>query len=253
MKGVSLSIMPALMKRISIIALVTSVVSLLVSSCNHETSDSEIADKCIFSSSFITWFYTMDEGELILETYDKSKSTYTFIWQGGYSDYYTKDHNPNEYDNLCDKYGDRGLNAYLEIGNQASTNSFSRITVTSDIDFPGHPAGSDLSDIVFVRMLSAKQFIDSGYSDKYLRPYPVMIEDVRVITATEGWTKIYKLAKDVTKEDLTLLARDFRVEFHDKPLVEDSDALITVKLEQEGADTIIGSCRVNFSHPDTAY
>lgn len=187
------------MKRISIIALVTSVVSLLVSSCNHETSDSEIADKCIFSSSFITWFYTMDEGELILETYDKSKSTYTFIWQGGYSDYYTKDHNPNEYDNLCDKYGDRGLNAYLEIGNQASTNSFSRITVTSDIDFPGHPAGSDLSDIVFVRMLSAKQFIDSGYSDKYLRPYPVMIEDVRVITATEGWTKYTNWPKMLRK------------------------------------------------------
>lgn len=241
------------MKRTSIIALITTTVSLLISSCSQETSDSEIVDDPIFSSSFITRFYTMDAGDLILETYDEDKSTYTFIWQGGYSDYCAKDHNPEEYDNLCDKYGDHGLNAYLEIGNQASSNNFNHITISSDSDFPGHPAGSDLSDIIFVRLLSAKQFIDSGYSDKCLSPYPVRIEDVRVITATEGWTEIYKLAKDITKEDLMLIARDFRVEFHDKPLVEDNDALITVKLEQEGVETIVGSYRVNFSHPDSVY
>ena len=236
------------MRTKSIIALSFTSIMLLINSCTNEVMDNNNkGGEYFFSSCFITRYYTMDAGDLILDTYDEGQSIYTFVWQGSSSDYYTKDHNSNEYNQLCYKYGDSGLNAYLEKENLASTNSFNCITITCDSEFPGHPVGNNLNDIVFVRLLSAKPFIDSGYSNDYLNSSPILIDGNRLISSTEGWTEVCKLAKDISKEDLMLISRYIRFEFHDRPVSDNKDVVITVALEQEGATPIVSSYGVNFS------
>lgn len=215
-------------------------------SCTKEGGKELMGGDYLFSNSFITWFYKMDSANLLLDTHDVDKSIYTFIWQGHFSDYFTKEKNPDEYKILCDKYGDSGLNAYLEIDNQASINNFSGISITSDHDFPDHPAGSDLSDIVYVRLSSAKPFIDSGYSKSYLNSDPVLINNFRLISATEGYTDVYKPAKDITKDDLMLIARNITIEFRDKPIEDKNDVFITVSLKQDGDIPIVSTYGVNF-------
>ena len=153
---------------------------------------------------------------------------------------------PEGFEKQCDKYGDSGLKAYMEIDNQASINDFSGITVTSDSDFPGHPAGEDLSDIAYIRLATAKPFIDSGYSNSYLNSDSVLINNIRLISASEGYTFVYKLAKDITKEDLKLIARNFTIEFHDRPIDDRNYAYITVSLIQEGAEPVASTFGVNF-------
>lgn len=73
-----------------------------------------------------------------------------------------------------------------------------------------------------------------------------MINNIRLISASEGYTFVYKLAKDITKEDLMLIARNFTIEFHDRPIDDRNYAYITVSLIQEGAEPIASTFGVNF-------
>ncbi len=213
--------------------------SWIVSCCDK--NERLIKDEPILSDSFITYFYKMDSFDLSLDTSDEEKSIYSFLCKGHSSDYYTKDHNADQFKFLCDKYGDYGLNAYLEVANQASINNFSGITVTSNIDFPGHSAGESLNDIVYVRLSTAKPFIDSGYSDSYLTSDPMFINGIRLITATEGYTEVYKLAKDLVPEDLTLIRNNFIIDFRDRPTDVGKEVLITISFEQENDTPIVNT------------
>ena len=138
-----------------------------VVSCK-EKNEIPIWSEYQLSNSFITCFFKMNSADLSQATYDEEKSIYTIYWQGHSSEHYTEDYNAEYFKILCGKYGDYGFNAYLETGNNASINEFSGITITSDSDFPGHPAGTELNDIVYVRLFSANPFIDSGYLGSFL-------------------------------------------------------------------------------------
>ena len=217
-------------------------------SCSENNQESPVGSEYFFSDSYITWYYRMDSADLLLDTYDIGKSTFIFVWQGHFTDYYTKEHNSGEYTRFCEKFGDFGLNSYLDKDNQGSVNDFIGVTITSSSDFPGHPAGTNLNDIAFIDLVSAKPFIDSRYSDSYLDQHPIMIDGHRLIAESDGFTPIYKIAKDLKREDLMLIGRNFHIVFHDKPLEDNEIVYITVTLEQVGVDPIVSTYGVNFGN-----
>lgn len=237
------------MKNKSIICLILVLGLSLFVSCSTIIIENPKGGDFVFSDHFISWYYKMNALDLFTDTSFKVEdSVYGFICQSSFSEYWTKEHNPEGYTQFCEKYGDSAFKAYQETYNQASVNDFSGISITSGSDFPGHPAGTELNDICFIRLLSAKPFLDSGYSDSFLESDHVMIDNYRLLSSGEGYTVICKPVNEVSKEDLMLIARNFHIGFLDKPVEENSVTYITVTLKQEGESPIIGTVGVNFSN-----
>ena len=85
--------------------------------------------------------------------------------------YLSKGADKAKYEQLCSLYGDTSYN--MEVNRPfemarvvTKYPHFSIIEVRSDKDFDAeHPAGTPLNDIMSIRFQSAKEFINSGYSD----------------------------------------------------------------------------------------
>ena len=223
--------------------------SLLVS-CSENEIQEPICGEFVYSDRYVMQFYTMHDTPIFaLDTYDLEKSTYEFIWEGSFGEYYSQDHNAEEYIRLSDKYGNiTGLNAYFETPTQASINDFTGVNITSSSDFPGHPAGTSLNDIAYIRVYSAKTFLDSKYSESLIDFSDIVIDNCRVISSV--CRKIEKLVKDITKEDLMLIDRFFYFTFFDMPIEDKEVVYFTVSLEQSNEEPIVSTYGVNFSKLD---
>ena len=113
-----------------------------------------------------------------------------------------------KYEQLCTLYGDTSynmeVNRPLEMARVVTKYPhFSIIDVRSDKDFDAeHPAGTPLNDIMSIRFQSAKEFIESGYSD------PTLEE------------KIYtKSLAELDKDDLELSIHNLFLIFDKEPEV----------------------------------
>lgn len=157
---------------------------------------------------------------------------------------------------LSEKHQDRNfkglvLNDQLP-KNEYFANDFSDISITSDSDFDTtHPAGTPLDDIArFVTVTPAK-FIKSGYTDTFdWKSYdkadvfygyfhntmsePDGYKPGHITLGRENIAPVYKLVKDLTADDMTLLGRGV-IQFHQQHGVTDPFAVIEFTEKPESA------------------
>ncbi len=235
------------MKRISIILLSVA----LLYGCSEKSGD---AGSYIYRRSFAMMFSETNSIGLIEEFHSPTESEIRF---GIYLDmssscmYSDTGEKKEQYDALCEKYGDMTYNRkdfiYYGGDNMPSFQmySFVSVEITSDADYDDlHPAGSSLADLFIFESTSAKPFVDSGYE---------MYEYVWWIDGQTYETPLYpvrKKASELTEYDLMLLCTDRediagKLEFESYPTLSKTHTF-TVTFTDERGETFSDSLQMTF-------
>lgn len=196
------------------------------------------------SDSFVNWFFKFNRLDLFSESTGLTED-FIFLVQGGFDEYFTPEHNSKDYSHYCDIFEDHGFNMYLSHTHQASVNSIESMNIYSDSDFPSHKAGESLNDIVFARIKTAKPFIDNNYPESMLEEDPIRIDGVRVLAPCEGYSVVEKKLSELSSADCTLMSRNFKLRFIEKP-IEQKDVSIFFEVVETNGEILSTSDRLNF-------
>ena len=164
------------------------------------------------------------------------------------------------YDRLCRKHEDLNYNKYRSLPPHDlppetftyNDKDFTALEIVSDKDYDaGHPAGTDLADIVRFMSWSPYNFIRSGYSKYYHFSAGSLSESFKCIMRHIGYDwlmndatcyPIDKIVKDLQKEDLILLGNDgvWNIGFlyFESQHAESGEHTITVKMTTDAGDIL---------------
>lgn len=148
----------------------------------------DYSDGVVFSRSFVMNYVDVVDS-IPMEMAGDS------IWVYMHKDYVGSayrydDSDKGEYDRICEKNGDMTYNASRipsETWHTYPSENWTSISVVSEEDYDaGHPAGSDLSDVIIMETVSPYPFISRGYKG-------------------EEYTSISRLISELSSDDLKLI------------------------------------------------